>query len=61
MRRGDQRSAINGKYIPLAECATQITSAGFIPQRPRAFTMASACQIKPWSVRVTSNAGVRTL
>ena len=61
MRRGDQRSAINGRYVPLAECATQITSAEFIPERSRAFTMVSACQIKPWLVRVTSNAGVRRL
>ena len=35
--------------------------AEFIPERSRAFTVVSACQIKPWSVRVTSNAGVRTL
>src|SRR5881296_151552 len=44
MRRGDQRSAISGRYIPLAECATQTTSAGFIPELSRAFTMISAGQ-----------------
>jgi hypothetical protein len=47
MRRGDQRSAIK------AECATQTTSAGFIPERSRAFTMVSACQAAPSSVLLT--------